>query len=119
MLTSAPTVSLSWVNTVIAAAERQGVPSADLLARAGIASECLGAPRWPVDDITRLWRTAAALTGDAAFGLNTGRQVGPGSFNVVSFILLSSATLRSAIGQLQEYQRLISDGGRFQMLAGA
>ena len=118
MLTSAPTVSLSWVNTVIAAAERQGVPSADLLARAGIASECLGAPRGPVDAITRLWRTAAALTGDAAFGLNTGRQVGPGSFNVVSFILLSSATLRSAIGQLQEYQRLISDGGRFQMLAG-
>jgi len=118
MLTSAPTVSLSWVNTVIAAAERQGVPSADLLARAGIASECLGAPRWPVDDITRLWRTAAALTGDAAFGLNTGRQVGPGSFNVVSFILLSSATLRSAIGQLQEYQRLISDGGRFQTVAG-
>ncbi|MEI2622581.1 MAG: AraC family transcriptional regulator ligand-binding domain-containing protein [Giesbergeria sp.] len=40
--------------------------------------------------------------------------MGPGSFNVVSFILLSSATLRSAIGQLQEYQRLISDGGRFQ-----
>ena len=25
MLTSAPTVSLSWVNTVIAAAERQGI----------------------------------------------------------------------------------------------
>ena len=119
MLTSAPSVSLSWVNTVIAAAERQGVPCADLLARAGVAHDRLSGPRWPVDDITRLWRAAAALTGDAAFGLNTGRQVGPGSFNVVSFILLSSATLRSAIGQLQEYQRLISDGGRFQTLAGA
>lgn len=118
MLTSAPSVSLSWVNTVIAAAERQGVPCADLLARAGVAHDRLGGPRWPVDDITRLWRAAVALTGDAAFGLNTGRQVGPGSFNVVSFILLSSATLRSAIGQLQEYQRLISDGGRFQTLAG-
>ena len=119
MLTSAPSVSLSWVNTVVAAAERQGVPCADLLARAGVVYERLDGPRWPVDDITRLWRAAAELTGDAAFGLHTGRQVGPGSFNVVSFILLSSATLRSAIGQLQEYQRLISDGGRFQMLAGA
>ncbi|WP_245901368.1 AraC family transcriptional regulator [Simplicispira suum] len=118
MLTSAPSVSLSWVNTVVAAAERQGVSSAELLARAGVAHERLSAPRWPVDDITRLWRAAAELTGDAAFGLNTGRQVGPGSFNVVSFILLSSATLRSAIAQLQEYQRLISDGGRFQTLAG-
>lgn len=118
MLTSTPSVSLSWVNTVLAEAERQGVARADLLARAGLAHEHLGAPRWPVDDITRLWRAAAELTGDAAFGLNTGRQVGPGSFNVVSFILLSSATLRSAIGQLQEYQRLISDGGRFQTLPG-
>ncbi|AVO43028.1 AraC family transcriptional regulator [Simplicispira suum] len=117
-MTSAPSVSLSWVNTVVAAAERQGVSSAELLARAGVAHERLSAPRWPVDDITRLWRAAAELTGDAAFGLNTGRQVGPGSFNVVSFILLSSATLRSAIAQLQEYQRLISDGGRFQTLAG-
>ena len=118
MLTSTPSVSLSWVNTVIAAAERQGIPCVDLLAGAGVAYESLGGPRWPVDDITRLWRAAAELTGDAAFGLNTGRQVGPGSFNVVSFILLSSATLRSAIGQLQAYQRLISDGGRFQMLTG-
>ena len=66
MLTSAPSVSLSWVNTVIAAAERQGVPCADLLARAGVAHDRLGGPRWPVDDITRLWRAAAALTGDAA-----------------------------------------------------
>ena len=42
MLTSAPSVSLSWVNTVIAAAERQGVPCADLLARAGVAHDRLG-----------------------------------------------------------------------------
>lgn len=119
MLTSAPSVSLSWVNTVIAGAERQGVAGTALLARAGIREERLADARWPVDDITRLWRAAVDLTGDAAFGLNTGREVGPGSFNVVSFIVLSSATLRSAIAQLQEYQRLISDGGRFQTLAGA
>ena len=114
----APSVAMSWVNTVVAAAERQGLARGRLLARAGLASGCLDAPRWPIDDITRLWRAAAELTGDPAFGLNAGRTVGPGSFNVVGFILLSSSTLRNAIGLLQQYQRLISDGGRFQILAG-
>ena len=114
----APSVAMSWVNTVVAAAERQGLARGRLLARAGLASGCLDAPRWPIDDITRLWRAAAELTGDPAFGLNAGRTVGPGSFNVVGFILLSSSTLRNAIGLLQQYQRLISDGGRLQILAG-
>lgn len=97
----APSVAMSWVNTVVAAAERQGLARGRLLARAGLASGCLDAPRWPIDDITRLWRAAAELTGDPAFGLNAGRTVGPGSFNVVGFILLSSSTLRNAIGLLQ------------------
>jgi AraC-like DNA-binding protein len=109
---------MSWVNTVVAAAERQGLGREPLLARAGLAIECLDEPRWPIDDITRLWRAAAELTADPSFGLNAGRTVGPGSFNVVSYILLSSATLRAGLGVLQQYQRLISDGGRFQILAG-
>ena len=117
-MTLQATVSMSWVNTVLAAAQRQGVECAQVLAVAGIAPEALQAERWPIDDITRLWRAAAELTADPSFGLNAGRTVGPGSFNVVSFILLSSATLRAGLGVLQQYQRLISDGGRFQILAG-
>ena len=118
MWTSEPSVAMSWVNTVLAAAERKDLARGQLLARAGLPPGCLEGPRWPIDDITRLWRAAAELTADPSFGLNTGRTVGPGSFNVVSFILLSSATLRAGLGVLQQYQRLISDGGRFQILAG-
>lgn len=113
-----PSVAMSWVNTVVAAAERHGLARELLLARAGLPPRCLDEPRWPIDDITRLWRAAADLTADPSFGLNAGRAVGPGSFNVVSFILLSSATLRAGLGVLQQYQRLISDGGRFQILPG-
>ena len=100
MLTSEPSVAMSWVNTVLAAAERKGLARGQLLARAGLPPGCLEGPRWPIDDITRLWRAAAELTADPSFGLNTGRTVGPGSFNVVSFILLSSATLRAGLGVL-------------------
>jgi AraC-like DNA-binding protein len=77
----------------------------------------LESARWPIDDITRLWRGAAELTQDPGFGLKAGSLVGPASFNVVSFILQSSPTLREALATTQKFQRLISDGGRFQTVA--
>jgi len=79
MLTAQASVSMSWINTVLAAAE---------------------------------------LTQDPGFGLKAGSLVGPASFNVVSFIFQSSPTLREAIALVQKFQRLISDGGRFQIVGG-
>ena len=110
---------MGWVGTVLAAAERQGVARAALLAQAGIAPAELAAERWPIDHITRLWRAAVHCTQDAGFGLKAGAGVGPASFNVVGFLLQSAPTLRGAFALVQTYQRLISDGGRFQVLAGA
>lgn len=111
-------VSMSWVNTVLAAAERAGVARERLLAQAGMAQAELAHERWPIDHITRLWRAAVHCTQDPGFGLKVGAQVGPGSFNVVSYLLQSASTLRAAIAAVQQYQRLISDGGRFQAIAG-
>jgi len=118
MLTAQASVSMSWVNTVLAAAERHGLTRPQLLAHAGVGAEHLGAERWPIDNITRLWRAAAELTQDPGFGLKVGSLVGPASFNVVSFIFQSSPTLREAIALVQKFQRLISDGGRFQIIEG-
>ena len=109
---------MSWVNTVITAAKRLGVAPDLLLKTAGIDPAELNRERWPIDHITRLWRAADRYTGDPGFGLKAGALVGPASLNVVSFLLQSSATLREAMTLLQKYQRLISDGGRFQILAG-
>ena len=117
-MTLQATVSMGWVGTVLAAAERQGVARGALLAQAGIAPEELTAERWPIDHITRLWRAAVHCTQDAGFGLKAGAGVGPASFNVVSYLLQSAPTLRAALAQVQKYQRLISDGGRFQTITG-
>ena len=117
-MTLQPTVSWSWVQTVLAEARRQGVDEGRLLEVCGVCkAECQG-DRWPVDQITRLWRAAADLTHDRSFGLHVGAAVGPTSFNVVSFILQSCANLREAVAVVQKYQRLVSDGGRFQLLGG-
>lgn len=90
-----------------------------LLRTAGIDPAELHRERWPIDSITRLWWAAVNLSGDAGFGLRVGRQAGPASFHVVGYILQSSATLRNALDQVQKYQPLISDGGRFQLLSGS
>lgn len=109
---------MSWVNTVLDACARLGVEPSRVLAVAGIAPEELQRERWPIDHITRLWRAAVQCTQDPSFGLKTGAVVGPASFNVVSYLLQSAATLREAFGVVQQFQRLISDGGRFQLIAG-
>ena len=118
-MTSQANVSLSWVRTVLGEAQRQGIEETTLLRAAGIQPQELERERWPIDHITRLWRAAARLTQDAGFGLKAGTVVGPASFNVVGFIVQSAATLRQALAVVQKYQTLISDGGRFQLLAGA
>lgn len=107
---------MSWVQTVLVAAQRQGIPEDSLLRAAGIPPRELQRERWPVDHITRLWRAAARLSQDPGFGLKAGAAVGPASFNVVGFILQTSATLRQALAVAQKYQSLISDGGRLQLL---
>ncbi len=109
---------MSWVHTVLGEARRQGLSDTAVLTAAGIRPEELQQDRWPIDHITRLWRTAARLTQDPGFGLKTGALVGPASFNVVAFIVQSAATLRQALSVVQKYQSLISDGGRFQLLPG-
>lgn len=117
-MTAQPTVSISWVNTLLSAAERQGIPQDALLLKACLSPDRLREQRIGVDEITRLWRAAGELTADPGFGLKAGKLVGPASFNIVSYILMSSATLRDAIALLQQFQRLISDGGRFQLING-
>lgn len=112
-----PTASRSWAHTILLTAAQAGLDAAALLRHAGLPPGLAEAERWPIDDITRLWRAAAALTGDRAFGLRVGAQVGPASFNVVGYLVQSAATLREALGLVQRFQRLISDGGRFQMLS--
>ncbi len=118
-MTLQATVSLDWVNTVLAAAERQGVPRADVLTAAGLADSAVGAQqRWHIDQVTRLWRAAVQCTQDPGFGLKAGASVGPGSFAVLGDALRAAATLREAIALVQKYQRLISDGARLQTIAG-
>ena len=56
---------MSWVNTLLLAAERLGLPRERLLQRAGVHTELRADVRLPIDDITRLWRAAAECTSNS------------------------------------------------------
>ncbi|MGF2736174.1 AraC family transcriptional regulator [Marinobacter sp. DUT-1] len=103
---------------MIGAAKRLSVDTDTLLAEAGIPAFACELERWPIDDITRLWHAAERCTGDPGFGLKVGAEFSPMSISGVGFALQSAATLREAIVMVQRFQRLISDGGRFQIVAG-
>jgi AraC-like DNA-binding protein len=111
------TVAIGWVSAIVAAAEHGGVEQASLLKAAGI--DALPADplaRIPLDAVVNLWRAATELTGNPSFGLHMGHAIEPTSFNVVAYTLVSSNSLREAIGHLQRFQRLVSDGGRMQLI---
>lgn len=111
------TVAIGWVKAIVAAAQHRGAEEPQLLARAGLASlPADPLARLPLDAVVRLWRAAAELTGDPAFGLRMGQAIQPTSFNVVAYTLVSSNSLRDAIGHLQRFQRLVSDGARIQLI---
>ncbi len=110
---------MGWVGTVMAAAESTGLDADYLLKVAGIETDALQWQRWQVDYITRLWHAAEQLTQDSGFGLKVGQQVTPASLNVVGLTLQAASTLREVVTLVQQYQPLISDGGRFQLLTGS
>jgi AraC-like DNA-binding protein len=110
-------VAIGWVGEIVAAAQRGGVDREPLLRAAGI--DFLPADplaRISLDAVVNLWRAAAELTADPAFGLHMGSAIEPGSFNVVAYTLVSCNSLREAIGNLQRFQRLVSDGARMQLV---
>lgn len=117
-MTLQATVSRDWVNLVLGAAAHLGVPQPAVLRAAGVSAADATAARWPLDQVTRLWRAAVRCTQDSGFGLKAGAAVGPDSFEALGGGLRAAATLREAVTLVQRYQRLISDGGRLQLLPG-
>jgi len=115
--TNEKTVAIGWVRAIIAAAQQLGAAEPELLDRAGmVALPVDPLARLPLDAVVHLWRAAVELTGNPAFGLRMGQSIQPTSFNVVAYTLVSSSSLREAVAHMQQFQHLVSDGGRIQLL---
>ncbi|ASP40559.1 hypothetical protein CHH28_18635 [Bacterioplanes sanyensis] len=116
-MTTVKTVSVLWIKALLMAAQQLGLDSDLLMQRAGLTPTCLsGQTRIGLDKTLRLWRAAEEASPVQDFGLAMGEWVKPAQFQLFALVLLHSKDLNDAFQKTIRYTRILSDGGRFQIV---
>ena len=113
LLASPAAMAGSYVESLLPAAEAQGLPVDALLAEAGIEAEQLALPgyRLPLYKAFRLLLAAERHAQDELTALRLAAAVRPRSFQVLGYAAMSCATLGEAIQRLQRFEGLVWDIG--------
>ena len=72
--------------------------------------------RIPIATIAQLLRLAVRDTGDPAFGLVVARYVHPSTLHALGYALLASSSLRDCCQRIENYFRLVSEGGSLSIV---
>jgi len=120
-MTTPQTVIATWLMGVAAQFARLGIAFGDLEAGLGTPERGLVAPTRQLQllQVRRLWQRAAAASGDPLLGLRVGAGLPLQAMNVLTLVVMHSATLRDALGCCVRYQQLVSNSGRFRLVAVA
>ncbi|HEX5373631.1 MAG TPA: AraC family transcriptional regulator [Aquabacterium sp.] len=105
------TTLATWVRVICRALEAEHVPSAPLLARAGLAEVNFDdlSVRVPVRSVGTLWRLSVDATGDDAFGVKAARHSWITTFHALGYALIASPSLHDAFQRVERYFRVITD----------
>src|SRR3989338_8417730 len=100
-------VGVAYAKRLFEVAERFGLPRAALLRRARIGPADWEATqtRLPLAALVALFESALALTGRRDLGLEFGRQVRPGTFDVLGYALMTCRNLGEAIALVPQIGR--------------
>jgi AraC-like DNA-binding protein len=120
-MTTPQTVIATWLMGVAAQFKRLGIDFGELEAGLGTPERGLAAPTRQLQlvQVRRLWQRAAAISGDPLLGLRVGAGLPLQAMNVLTLVVMHSATLRAALGSCVRYQQLVSNSGRFRLVAVA
>lgn len=101
----------NWIHAIIRALDARGFAGADLALAAGISPRTIRNPqeRAPQPAVTALWRKAVEVTGDPCFGLQVPRHVTVSTFGALAYAVFASRDLRSGLGRVVRYQKMISN----------
>ncbi len=96
---------------LVAGLEGTRVTIEELLAGTGLQARDLEDPdlRLPREVVGDLWRRAARLTGDEAFGLHAAERLQRGNMEMMEYLVRNSPTVREAIDRLVRYAPLLAD----------
>lgn len=116
-----PTVLAGWSNVLLDALRAHGIDPGELLTGCGFAVDAFANPndRHPAPAVARLWRRAARVAGDPAFGLHVSKYATHTSCHALGFAVFASATLRDAVERMVRYHSLVNDGCSLTLEVGA
>jgi len=66
--------------------------------------------------MAQAWQVAPELSGDPLFGLHAGEHTEIGSYDILDYLFLTSATLGDACRALEHYHRIVSEIWRLDLL---
>ncbi len=91
-----------------------GIDFAALARRAGVDPGLLTKPnaRYPAAAVQKLWKLAAAESGDPLFGFRVGNRMRPGMFHALGLGIVSSTSVLAALKRIERYSSLLSTNGR-------
>ena len=101
----------SWLTALVRAVETYDIDPHDLLV-GELTTDDLNDPvnaRIDHDSMTRLWKRAAAITGDPAIGLVAARFVGPATFGSLSFAMNASDSALTALKTMVRFNQVVSN----------
>jgi AraC-like DNA-binding protein len=103
---------------LVHAAAAVGVDRSALLARIGVTPEELERDTSvPTRVVAHAWHVAPELSGDSLFGLHAGQHAEIGSYDILDYLFLTSATLGDACRALERYHRIVSELWRLELVA--
>jgi AraC-like DNA-binding protein len=116
--TREPTVSMRFVQRLVVAMERAGVPRVELLRALKIDAAQLDAAdaRLPGARIRSIFGLGIDLTADPAFGLRWVKWMNPTAFAPLSNLVAHAASLRHGFESVSAFEGLLFDGACFELL---
>jgi AraC-like DNA-binding protein len=106
-----PTCSISHIRMLLETLEDAGVDTANICRACGIKAASLEDvnARIPRLQLRRLWRETARRLPDPHLGIHLGERARPRAANVVTYLAMSSHTLRQALERFIRYQRILDE----------
>ncbi len=71
--------------------------------------------RIPYADVLRFWEAAARAAHDAHFGVHVASKLPVGGFDLLDFLLSTSATLGEGYARVVQFARVVYDGSRLRL----
>lgn len=112
-----PTAWTRVAAELVRRAESAGVRRGELLARAGLTEADVAQPetRIPLESVYALVESMEELSGDPLLHMRVTRQIELASLEALAFAVLTSATLGDGLRLMLRFQRVFSDGERYEL----